>query len=61
MCFGSVGVTFHERTNVQSISEAVERLFDHLEPECGILVETFIEPVKPKQGKIQFISSCLKK
>lgn len=50
MCFGCVGVSYHGWKEIQGITNAVEKLFADLEEGCGVLVETFVEPVISRNG-----------
>ncbi|KAH3712256.1 hypothetical protein DPMN_071944 [Dreissena polymorpha] len=55
--YASFGVTFHAPGNVESVIDAVNNLLDVIHDGDSILVETFVEPIKPRPvtGKQCFI------
>lgn len=49
-CFQCVGVTFHDKEEIADITDAVMALFTDLQPECAVLIETFVEPIQPRKS-----------
>lgn len=49
-CFGSVGVSYHTSKGITGIVDAVEHLLADMDECNAVLVEEFVEMLKPQQN-----------